>query len=544
MSQAGHAGLYLDQEAEASESEDGEGNEDFVCEHGVDHSEAECAECAEFLDDNVRESGIEGYGDLLREYDDADERQLARFLSSGGNRSPETKLESQLSPIEEEVEVKGTDVEGGAGLTPPPLTSVACPVAEAKGMDVEGGAGLSPPPLTSMACPPPRHQPKTKATFNETKDYIMNVRTYGITVFTTATLEEVCTAASKMSPEVDYLLVAEEAAPSTGNRHLHLTVVHRRRPCFRKCPWLPIFNNKPSFHKLYDVAHWIDYCKKEMKYEERGERPEPTLPSLNHLLQRAKKETKTQDEFIHLIDDERPAFVAVSLKRLQEYWAFIKPPEPARVSKWKAQDYEIPRLVKQWMDQEYKKSDRPRCLVLFGPTKTGKTEMMRALLPNAVYMRTNLSVETYLNKPKEADAVIYDDVSWYKFGEHAKAWLCAMGDNIMTDKYLKKVHLDMRLPAVYIINNDMFNIIKNDHEFDNYWLHNMIVCEVSTALYKPVAAGQQMIDVSSSSVSSVNHPAAKRVRHDPEELQFLQNNMVDYGEEFLPQGSSLFGHYC
>lgn len=67
----------------------------------------------------------------------------------------------------------------------------------------------------------------------------------------------------------------------------------------------------------------------------------------------------------------------------------------------------LPEAVHQWVREEFPKRDRPKGLILWGPTRTGKTAWARSLGTHA-YMNGMWNVEDFDDK---AEYAVFDDMS-------------------------------------------------------------------------------------------------------------------------------------
>lgn len=165
-------------------------------------------------------------------------------------------------------------------------------------------------------------------------------------------------------------------------------------------------------------------------------------------------------------------------KKLKEEPKIYKPPE------WDDKPFNnIPHELDLWFKTEAKKSHRARCLFLWGPTRLGKTAYVRQMIPNHVYWRGTINLDTFR---EDADVIIFDDINW-KDLMFKKQWLTQMGECEVTDKYKPKTKVNIRMPAIFIANDD-----ENDpnHGYgklgiidDSYWSKNLWFVHITEKLY-------------------------------------------------------------
>ncbi|KAI9430302.1 hypothetical protein H4582DRAFT_1824401 [Lactarius indigo] len=111
---------------------------------------------------------------------------------------------------------------------------------------------------------------------------------------------------------------------------------------------------------------------------------------------------------------------------------------------------DIPEEVTNWLSEEFPKRDRPKSLVLWGPSRTGKTSWARSLGPHC-YMNTWWNAD---KMDSTKDYVIFDDINFDSFSGW-QAFFGAQQEFEMTDKYRgkrtwKRDWLDANCVVVYL----------------------------------------------------------------------------------------------
>ena len=102
--------------------------------------------------------------------------------------------------------------------------------------------------------------------------------------------------------------------------------------------------------------------------------------------------------------------------------------------------------VREWFDR-VRTMQRPRSLVLQGPSLKGKSTFARSL-GRHTYFHQNWSVDLY---KEDAQLVIADDCD-FKFWPNKKAWFGGQKDFVVNDKYKKKTVLKGAKPFMWICN--------------------------------------------------------------------------------------------
>jgi len=134
----------------------------------------------------------------------------------------------------------------------------------------------------------------------------------------------------------------------------------------------------------------------------------------------------------------------------------------------------LPNDLKHWVEHEFIKTDRPKCLVLVGPSRLGKTQWARSL-GRHMYWRGNTNVTKW---DKDSKYLVFDDIEW-KFIPQKKSLLTCMGMATVTDKYVGK--RDILVDKVAIVLCNEFNV--DSIEESEYWARNLCVVHVSEPLF-------------------------------------------------------------
>lgn len=123
---------------------------------------------------------------------------------------------------------------------------------------------------------------------------------------------------------------------------------------------------------------------------------------------------------------------------------------------------------------------RQRSLVLWGPTRLGKTLWARSLGSHA-YFGGLFSLDEDLDDVAYA---VFDDIQGgLKFFPSYKNWLGAQKQFYATDKYRGKKLIDWGRPSIFVSNNDP----RYGEGADMEWLEgNCDIVEVTTSLLMPV----------------------------------------------------------
>lgn len=240
-----------------------------------------------------------------------------------------------------------------------------------------------------------------------------------------------------------YFLVCQEVHED-GSPHLHAAVICDKsvnkksrvdgsHPCD--------YNGKGNYQTSRDIHATIKYIKKDGNYIEEGEAPQAKrkweelhdASSTEEFLAVAKR-VSARDYYLHY---DRLADTANRL---------FKPQLPEYVPRYTFST--IPPIVKQWQEQWDR--DRPLSLIIWGPSRTGKTQLARSLGKH-VYWNGYFNLSDFDDTVQYA---IFDDwEDWTKFTQY-KQWLGAQEQFTATDKYMRKRTIHWGKPCIVLSNSE------------------------------------------------------------------------------------------
>lgn len=185
----------------------------------------------------------------------------------------------------------------------------------------------------------------------------------------------------------------------------------------------------------------------------------------------------SQAEYISMCSAGDPSGVAKSFNSIKKHAEYLFPTDEFK-------QYTAPKSVtcawtltdqlKDWVKNEFTKSDRPKCLVLVGASRLGKTAWARSL-GRHMYWRGMTNVTCW---DERAKYIVFDDIEW-KFIPQKKSLLTCMGDATVTDKYKGKKDIVVDKVAIVLLNE--FDI--DSIEESSYWKKNLSVVHVDQPLF-------------------------------------------------------------
>lgn len=139
----------------------------------------------------------------------------------------------------------------------------------------------------------------------------------------------------------------------------------------------------------------------------------------------------------------------------------------------------IPLEVSDWVETEFVKKSRAKCLFLIGPSKLGKTHWARSLVQPHTYWKSMVNLDEW---NPDGKVVIFDDFDKWEFMPNPKGYLTQAGQCTVTDKYRKKRTICVNMPAIFLC-NDMPMIGGMPLDMDNYWKDNGCFVRIYDKLY-------------------------------------------------------------
>lgn len=278
---------------------------------------------------------------------------------------------------------------------------------------------------------------------------------------------------------ISYLVYQRETCPDTGRGHWQGYAEAVAKSGYRIDRWQKLLKcDRAHMERRRGTRKQAsDYCQKpESRSSEPvvlGEIAEDT--GVKHVSQDWSKgvEATSAEEHWDWIKTNHPEALHKSYNSIKNY---IKD-KYAAVKK----EYETPEDVDcAWREveaiEEWKrsiKSNRTKALILVGPSRIGKTSMVRSWGKHT-FMRGTVNFKRWDDSAK---FLIIDDIDW-KYIPFKKVLLTQMGEATVTDKYQPKIDIDVTMPAIVLL-----NVFEGFEIEEEYWKANTTVVHVTEQLW-------------------------------------------------------------
>lgn len=114
---------------------------------------------------------------------------------------------------------------------------------------------------------------------------------------------------------------------------------------------------------------------------------------------------------------------------------------------------QLHKAMNQWIQHNFSRTKRAKCLIIIGPTGTGKTSFALSLPGRANYFKERWNLDNWSDYARYS---VYDDIPWDDFAKlnypNKKGLLTQNGKMNATDKYRGTKEINVRQPAIVLLN--------------------------------------------------------------------------------------------
>ncbi|EGO20879.1 hypothetical protein SERLADRAFT_441268 [Serpula lacrymans var. lacrymans S7.9] len=338
-------------------------------------------------------------------------------------------------------------------------------------------------------------------------------------------------AIARLSPQpAEWAAVREHH--QDGGSHWHVIVkfdvpIRSRNPAFFDVDG--IHPNVKMLASAKSVRDAWTYLQKEEGADHFGpwQGPEAVLDAEGGM-GKAKKDEKwghiiassSRDEYEERVQTFGPYDWVVNHDKIINYADKHWPVEPEQ---YVSEFTEFPHLTEEmrdWVTNEMPKRDRPKSLVVWGPTRTGKTEWARSL-GRHTYMNGLFNADDI---DEASDYIVLDDISLEHFPNY-KSWFGAQKQFVVTDKYKSKRTVKWGKPCIWLSNENPLDI--RARGINTEWIAgNTIVVNLDHRLYDvPDEPAPQPVRVEwqGNGVERIAQPVPQRPIPEREDVVYLED---------------------
>lgn len=241
--------------------------------------------------------------------------------------------------------------------------------------------------------------------------------------------------------DCEYIKVCQERHED-GALHLHAILLCSTKKNIRNERFFDLDGFHPNVQAVKDVQSSLKYLDKEDPDPLSFGTPPPVKRKWGEVL-----EATSSEQALALVAEISPRDYVLSHDRVLSFVAKrFKPTVAPYVPPFSFPV--VPPVVQQWLDQRSVR--RPLSLILWGPSRTGKTELARSF-GRHMYFNGAFNVDDW---DADAEYAVFDDwEDWTKFWQY-KQWIGAQQRFAVTDKYRAKRTVDWGKPVIIVSNSD------------------------------------------------------------------------------------------
>lgn len=292
------------------------------------------------------------------------------------------------------------------------------------------------------------------------------------------------------------LLISVEEHPTTGGFHLHVYLDAGDKIVINSPAYFDLDGVHPNIQAVkstpYKVYEYV--CKDGNIIFDEGDGPSrPTKKQSPDDIWGTIMAAANREEFLSLAGKLRPRDTVLHFHSLELYAAhrwrdtpdeYIPCPLTCNLDNYP----QIADWVQANLNQ--KVTGRPKSLIIFGPTRIGKTIWARSLGKHA-YFPGLFMLEGF--SPTDSKYAVFDDmVNGIASIPNWKAWLGGQKEFVVGDKYMKKQRIKWDKPCIMVGNIDPREDMRQE---DIEWLEgNCVIVPITSTLAEPTSEDETIIE--------------------------------------------------
>lgn len=268
---------------------------------------------------------------------------------------------------------------------------------------------------------------------------------------------------------IDEYFIAREKHED-GEWHLHMYLSFKERVRTRDVRAFDIGIYHPNIQTCKNKGRWLRYMSKE---------DQDPLTNMNtkELIWTRILHAASLEKAMTIIKEEKPRDFIMSAERIKQNLREVFDAPVAYESPYSLQSFRDCEPVREWFESNVlaePKPDRWKVLILVGPTRLGKTRLVRAYGQHN-YFAGQWTLDDY---DERKQYTVYDDCDWtYIPAKKALLTGACSTTAVVTDKYRTKKTIKV-LPTVWIC-----NVLPDFGEEQEYWIGNTVIVSIRERLY-------------------------------------------------------------
>lgn len=245
-------------------------------------------------------------------------------------------------------------------------------------------------------------------------------------------------------------LIACKELHQDGDPHFHLLLVYDKPLRVKRIDYWDYKdvhpNNQTQIRNMLDVWNYVNKDGMEVIKDGTLIQPPAAKPKKwGEILQTA----TNSSEFMELARLHQPRDFILQYDKLQQTAVELFRPPATTYETPAGYQFHLPAALQNYLETEFVNADRPKTLVLVGPSRLGKTVWARSLGTHN-YMNSLFSLDEF---DESRDYLILDDID-FDYIPGRKAFFFAQNEFILTDKYRKKKKVRWGKPTLYLCNTE------------------------------------------------------------------------------------------
>ena len=262
-----------------------------------------------------------------------------------------------------------------------------------------------------------------------------------------------------------------------GGYHLHVYLQYDRKLNIKSPKCFDMVNGEETIHGNYQscryAKNWLEYIVKDDKH------PLTNIEDLDDVDQDAWQlfyDEPDPDKAMEAIADKGKELVKLDvqiqrvLKRKRDAISDVE-----YIPRYSPNMFNENLYISLWFDDNVGiTKDRYQLLVITGPPCVGKTSYIRSLGPH-IYIQSDYNLHQLMTGLKDSKNmfIVWDDIHWVKdLPNKLRNCLLGMGQQTLSDKYMKKEIVNVTIPSIVINNGDNeFLLLLNQSKWQNQYVH-------------------------------------------------------------------------